>query len=127
MQGAGPSAPFGVPDRVGPGGYVGEVIGGVVAQEGVEVGRGGVGDEVAGEVGDGDVSEAWCCWAVCVSGGSVPAIVRLYGGERERKENWLFSVPPHAEAPPAKKAEVPIVTDDSFMVVSFVLLLDRRR
>lgn len=61
MQGPRPTTPFGVPDRVGPGGYIGEVVRGVVAQEGLEIGGGGVGDEVAGDVGDGDVSEA-CCW-----------------------------------------------------------------
>lgn len=59
VQGTRPPAPFGVPDRVGPGGYVGQVVGGVVAQEGLEVGGGGVRDEVGGQVGDGDVSEAW--------------------------------------------------------------------
>lgn len=31
VQGAGPATPFGVPDGVGPGGDVGEVVGGVVA------------------------------------------------------------------------------------------------
>lgn len=60
----GEAAPFGVADRVGPGGDAGEVVGCVVAQERLEVGCGGGRDEVAGEVADRDVSEA--CGRVCV-------------------------------------------------------------
>lgn len=51
-------APFGVADGVGPGGDVGEVVAGVVAEEALEVGLGLGLDEVAGYVGDGDVPEA---------------------------------------------------------------------
>ena len=69
VQGPRPPTPFGVPDRIGPGGYIGKVVGGVVAQEGLEIGGGGVGDEVACEVGDGDVSEA------CFRAGGVSVLV----------------------------------------------------
>lgn len=119
MQGPRPTTPFGVPDRVGPGGYVGEVVRGVVAQEGLEVGGGGVGDEVAGDVGDGDVSEACCCCGRRVSAMfHFLSAIRECWGEMVRKGNWCSFVPPHAEAPPAKKAEELSMTDDSFMVVS---------
>jgi hypothetical protein len=57
----GEAAPFRVAHRVGPGRDPREVLGRVVAEEGLEVGGGGRRDEVAGEVGDADVSEA-CGW-----------------------------------------------------------------
>lgn len=62
----GEAAPFGVAHRVGPGRDAREVFGCVVAEQGLEVGGGGGRDEVAGEVGDADVAEAWggvsCIW-----------------------------------------------------------------
>lgn len=42
VKGAGEAAPFGVPDRVGPAGDLGEVVGLVVAEELLEVRLGGV-------------------------------------------------------------------------------------
>ncbi len=58
----GEAAPFGVPDRVGPGGDAGEVVGAVVVEEGLQEGGGFGGDEGAGDVGDADVAEAWGRW-----------------------------------------------------------------
>lgn len=48
VEGAGEVAPLGVADRVGPGGDAGEVRRRGVAEEGLEEGGGGRGDEVGG-------------------------------------------------------------------------------
>lgn len=58
VEDAGEVAPLCVPDGVGPGRDVGEVVAGVVAQERLEVRLGLWLDEVGGDVGDGDVPEA---------------------------------------------------------------------
>jgi hypothetical protein len=50
--------PFAVPDRVGPGCYVGEVVAGVIAEERLEVVCGLRLDKVAGDVGNSDMPEA---------------------------------------------------------------------
>lgn len=51
------AAPSRVPDAVGPRGDAGEVVLGVVAQQGLEIRRRVLPDEIAGDVGDGDVAE----------------------------------------------------------------------
>lgn len=51
------AAPLGVPDAVGPGRDAGEVVLRVVAQQRLEVRRRLLPDEVAGDVGDGDVAQ----------------------------------------------------------------------
>ena len=59
VEGRREAAPLGVADRVGPGGDAGEVGGGLVAEEGLEVGLGRRRDEVGGQVGYCYVPEAW--------------------------------------------------------------------
>ena len=51
-------APFRVPDRVGPGGYVCEIVAGVVPEEGLEVGLCLRLDEVASKICDCDMPKA---------------------------------------------------------------------
>lgn len=60
-------APLGVADRVGPGRDVGEVVPGIITEEGLEVRLGLRLDEAACQVGDGNVTEACMkvsgsCW-----------------------------------------------------------------
>lgn len=60
-------APVGVADRVGPAGYLGDVVGALVVEQLLEVSFCRVGDEVAGEVGGGDVTKT-CCVNVSTTG-----------------------------------------------------------
>jgi hypothetical protein len=87
----GEAAPFCVAHRVGPGRDPGEVLARVVAEEGLEVGGGLGRDEVAGEVGDTDVSEA------CRRGGANWVLVSLPSGidMTIRRWRWLRTAPCH--------------------------------
>lgn len=58
MERACESAPFCVSDRIGPAGYLGQVIGLTAAQELLQVGLRRVGDKVACNVGGRDVPQA---------------------------------------------------------------------
>lgn len=64
VEDTGKVAPFGVADRVGPGGDAGQVILVAVAEKGLEIACGLRLDEVGGKVGDGDVTEACLFWDV---------------------------------------------------------------
>lgn len=57
VKGAGEAAPFGVADRVGPAGDGREVVVVGALEEVLEMGLCGVGDEVAGNVGRGDMAQ----------------------------------------------------------------------
>lgn len=51
---------FGVLDRICLGSNVGEVVVGVIVEEGLKIGGGGVRDEVGGDIGDGNVIKVCC-------------------------------------------------------------------
>lgn len=78
------AAPFGVADRVGPAGDASEVVVAVGAEELLQVGLGRAGDEAAGEVGGGDVAEAWRPSARAGGGGGGGRV----GGEGG--EGWAY-------------------------------------
>jgi len=59
VEARGEATPFGVADRVGPGGDAGEVEVGGVMEEGLEEGCCVGVDKGGGEVAYGDVAEAW--------------------------------------------------------------------